>query len=181
MRARALWNEYVLNLHRLGWDRPGYLPKPPVTSEFHAQWAQAQRDQNKDPVRGKPADNIYLQKFEAYYGRQIPAAVHGGLNGTPESQEVTSDQDYVVSSESLFPVFLATAVLAVGWAAVLWDTRFIVAPAGPWDVLKYGFLGSYAFVTSMLIRRFYQSARAPMQPGLVPVWNWQRNGPACRR
>ena len=161
MRARALWNEYVLNLHRLGWDRPGYLPKPPVTSEFHAQWAQAQRDQNKDPVRGKPADNIYLQKFEAYYGRQIPAAVHGGLNGTPESQEVTADQDYVVSSESLFPVFLATAVLAVGWAAVLWDTRFIVAPAGPWDVLKYGFLGAYAFVTSMLIRRFYQSDLRP--------------------
>lgn len=159
MRARALWNEYVLNLHRLGWDRPGYLPEPPVTSDFHAQWAQ--REENQDPLRGNPADNIYQQKFEAYYGRQIPAAVNERQTGTPENQDVPPDEDYVVSSESLFPVFLATAVLAVGWAAVLWDTRFIAAPAGPWDVLKYGFLGSYAFVTSMLIRRFFQSDLRP--------------------
>jgi hypothetical protein len=52
-------------------------------------------------------------------------------------------------------------VLAVGWAAVLWDTRFVTHPSGPWDVLKYGFLGSYAFVTSMLIRRFFQSDLRP--------------------
>ena len=26
MRAKALWNEYVLNLHRLGWDLPENLP-----------------------------------------------------------------------------------------------------------------------------------------------------------
>src|SRR6266705_1610836 len=161
MRARALWNEYVLNLHRLGWDRPGSLPEPPVTSEFHRQWAQDQREENRDPVRGRPADNIYQQKFEAYYGRQIPTAVNERRAGAPENTDVPPDEDYVVSSESLFPVFLATAVFAVGWAAVLWDTRFIAAPAGPWDVLKYGFLGSYAFVTSMLIRRFFQSDLRP--------------------
>ena len=71
------------------------------------------------------------------------------------------DENYSVRSESLFPVFLATAVLAVGWAAVLWDTRFVTHPSGPWDVLKYGFLGAYAFVTSMLIRRFFQSDLRP--------------------
>jgi hypothetical protein len=38
---------------------------------------------------------------------------------------------------------------------------FTTAPSGPWDVLKYGFLGSYAFVTSMLIRRFFQSDLRP--------------------
>ena len=66
-------------------------------------------------------------------------------------------------------MFLATAVLAVGWAAVLWDTRFVTAPSGAWDVLKYGFLGSYAFVTSMLIRRFFH-------------WRWEARlwgGPTC--
>jgi hypothetical protein len=52
-------------------------------------------------------------------------------------------------------------VLAVGWAAVLWDTRFVTAATGSWDVLKYGFLGSYTFVTSMLIRRFFQSDLRP--------------------
>ncbi len=142
LRARALWSEYVLNLHRLGWDLPWHLPMPPVASGFYDRWAQG--------PHGRPADNIYRQKFEAYYGRQITDAT-----------ERRPNENYRVSSESLFPVFLATAVLAVGWAAVLWDTRFVTAPSGAWDVLKYGFLGSYAFVTSMLIRRFFQSDLRP--------------------
>src|SRR6266851_3608024 len=105
MRAKALWNEYVLNLHRLAWDRPENLPEPPVTSEFYAQWEPRQ-----DP-RQRPGDNIYRQKFEAYYGRQVPSAALGGrVAGTPDKRDGTSG-DYVVSSESLFPVFLATAVL----------------------------------------------------------------------
>jgi len=71
MRAKALWAEYVLNLHRLGWDRPAHLPEPPLTSEFHAQW-----EKDQDP-RYRNADNIYRQKFEAYYGRQVPDAATG--------------------------------------------------------------------------------------------------------
>src|SRR6266702_4740046 len=166
MRARALWNEYVLNLYRLGWDRPWHLPKPPENSEFFAQWAQPNTSTG---ARRRQDDNIYQQKFEAYYGRQVSGA---GMNGrqawaaegkdrSPDKKGRSPDKDYVVSSESLFPVFLTTTVLAVGWAAVLWDTRFITAPAGAWDVLKYGLLGAYAFVTSMLIRRFFQSDLRP--------------------
>src|SRR6266705_3198577 len=139
LRAKALWSEYVLNLHRLGWDLPWHLPMPPVASGFYQRWEAG--------PHGRAADNIYRQKFEAYYGRQITSSA--------------PDQNYMVRSESLFPVFLATAVLAVGWAAVLWDTRFVADPSGPWDVLKYGFLGAYAFVTSMLIRRFFQSDLRP--------------------
>jgi hypothetical protein len=158
LRAKALWSEYVLNLHRLGWDLPWHLPMPPMASGFYVPWTQG--------PHGRQADNIYRQKFEAYYGRQITRATEGRLADTTEdphavSNERMSKQDYQVRSESLFPVFLATAVLAVGWAAVLWDTRFVTAPAGAWDVLKYGFLGSYAFVTSMLIRRFFQSDLRP--------------------
>src|SRR5215469_9905546 len=37
-RASALWDEYVLNLHRLRWDNPRHLPKPPVNSDFYAEW-----------------------------------------------------------------------------------------------------------------------------------------------
>jgi hypothetical protein len=144
LRARALWNEYVLNLHRLGWDEPWHLPMPSAASGFYRRWVTK-------PQEGRAADNIYRQKFEAYYGRQITSA-----NDDPDATE-----DYQVRSESLFPVFLATAVLAAGWSAVLWDTRFVTAPAGPWDVLKYAFLGAYAFVTSMLIRRFFQSDLRP--------------------
>ena len=139
LRAKALWSEYVLNLHRLGWDLPWHLPAPPVASGFYRGWEKG--------AHGRPADNIYRQKFEAYYGRQITSS--------------GPDENYSVRSESLFPVFLATAVFAVGWAAVLWDTRFVTHPSGPWDVLKYGFLGAYAFVTSMLIRRFFQSDLRP--------------------
>jgi hypothetical protein len=139
LRAKALWSEYVLNLHRLGWDLPWHLPMPPVASGFYERWEAG--------PHGRAADNIYRQKFEAYYGRQITSSA--------------PDENYMVRSESLFPVFLATAVLAVGWAAVLWDTRFVADPSGPWDVLKYGFLGAYAFVTSMLIRRFFQSDLRP--------------------
>ncbi len=144
LRAKALWNEYVLNLHRLGWDLPWHLPMPPLASGFYELWDQV-------PEHGRAVDNIYRQKFEAYYGRQI----------TSTTDDPDATEDYRVRSESLFPVFLATAVLAVGWSAVLWDTRFITAPAGPWDVLKYAFLGAYAFVTSMLIRRFFQSDLRP--------------------
>ncbi len=125
MRARALWNEYVLNLHRLGWDRPWHLPKPPENSEFFAQWAQPNTSTG---ARRRQDDNIYQQKFEAYYGRQVSGA---GMNGrqawaaegkdrSPDKKGRSPDKDYVVSSESLFPVFLTTTVLAVGWAAVLW-------------------------------------------------------------
>jgi len=139
LRAKALWSEYVLNLHRLGWDLPWHLPVPPVASGFYEQWEAG--------PHGRASDNIYRQKFEAYYGRQITSSA--------------PDENYSVRSESLFPVFLATAVLAAGWAAVLWDTRFVTDPSGAWDVLKYGFLGAYAFVTSMLIRRFFQSDLRP--------------------
>ena len=105
------------------------------------------------------ADNIYRQKFEAYYGRQVTT----GLRPAAGARQRRGDGGRRLRGqhESLFPVFLATAVLAVGWAAVLWDTRFLTAPVGIWDVLKYGFLGAYAFVTSMLIRRFFQSDLRP--------------------
>ena len=158
MRAKALWNEYVLNLHRLGWDLPENLPEPPLTSEYHVPWEQRHHPQHS-------GGNIYQQKFEAYYGRDVTrAAMKDRLSTTPDETRAKAGRrngEYRVSSESLFPVFLATAVLAVGWSAVLWDTRFISAPDGAWDVLKYGFIGAYAFVSGTLIRRFYQSDLRP--------------------
>ena len=43
MRARALWTEYVLTLHRLGWDQPGNLPEPVLSSEFYQRLVLRQR------------------------------------------------------------------------------------------------------------------------------------------
>ena len=98
-RAGALWDEYVLNLHRLAWDRPGCLPKPPVNSQFYTEWF------NDNGVLLAHRPNIYRQKFDAYYGKSVSESNHG--EGSP------------VRIETLFPDFLLTATLAVCWTALL--------------------------------------------------------------
>lgn len=140
-RAGALWDEYVLNLHRLGWDQPRFLPRPLPTSQFYDEWADdGGLDQDQDR-------NIYRQKFNAYYGRSVSDTARG--------------ENFRVSLDTLFPVFLAAGVLAVGWTAVLWDDRFLRNPADVWDVLKFGFLGAYVFIAQMLLRRFFASDLRP--------------------
>jgi hypothetical protein len=140
-RAGALWDEYVLYLHRLGWDRPAHLPKPPRNSDFYQEWLDDEG--NLQPKE----QNIYRQKFIAYYGRSIP--------------ESSTRSNFSVRTETMFPVFLATIVLAVCWVAVLWDTGSAVNPATIWDILKFAFLGAYAFIVQSLIRRFFQSDLRP--------------------
>jgi hypothetical protein len=138
LRADALWNEYVLNLYRLGVDDVKYLPPPPAESGY-AEIADAK-------AGGSEAHNIYRQKFNAYYGRQVSKG--GGEN-------------FCVSVETLFPVFLCTATLAVAWSVILWNPAIVMDPVEPWASLEFGFLGAYAFTVSMLVRRFYQSDLRP--------------------
>src|SRR5215510_13595136 len=140
-RAGALWDEYVLNLHRLAWDRPGNLPKPPVNSPFYTEWF------NDNGVLLAHRQNIYRQKFDAYYGKSVSQSTHS--------------EGFPVRIETLFPVFLLTATLAACWTALLWDPSFISDPSTVWDVLKFGFLGAYSFIIQMLIRRFFQSDLRP--------------------
>jgi hypothetical protein len=140
-RAGALWDEYVLYLHRLGWDRPAHLPKPPRNSDFYQEWLH-----DKGNLQPKE-QNIYRQKFIAYYGRSIP--------------ESSTSSNFPVRTETMFPVFLATVVLAVCWVAVLWNTTSATNPATIWDILKFAFLGAYAFIVQSLIRRFFQSDLRP--------------------
>ena len=142
LRAGALWDEYVLYLHRLGWDRPAHLPEPPRNSDFYQEWLE---DGGRDQPREQ---NIYRQKFAAYYGRSIPDSAN-------------ASGDFSVRTENMFPVFLATVVLAVCWVAVLWNTSSATNPDGIWDILKFAFLGAYAFIVQSLIRRFYQSDLRP--------------------
>jgi hypothetical protein len=140
-RAGALWDEYVLNLHRLGWDWPRYLPRPVRTSHYYEEWAaNGGRRQLQDR-------NIYRQKFNAYYGRAVAENVR--------------EDNFRVRLDTLFPVLLTAAVLAVCWSAVLWDDQFLRAPDDIWDVLKFGFLGAYVFIVQMLLRRFFGSDLRP--------------------
>jgi hypothetical protein len=140
-RAGALWDEYVLSLHRLGWDSPGRLPRPPVTSQFYAEWFE------DHGALLAHRQNIYRQKFDAYYGKSVSETGHAA--------------DARVRIETLFPVFLFTTTLAVSWTALLWNPSVADSASSVWDVLKFGFLGAYAFILQMLIRRFFQSDLRP--------------------
>jgi hypothetical protein len=140
LRAGALWNEYVLNLYRLGWDEVKCLPPPPADSRY-AEIPDAGAGVSR-------TDNIYRQKFDAYYGREV-------------SQHSGRSSDFTVSVETMFPVFLCTTTLAVAWSVMLWDPARLVSPSGQWTTLEFAFLGAYAFAISMLVRRFYQSDLRP--------------------
>jgi hypothetical protein len=140
-RAGALWDEYVLNLHRLRWSNPRHLPKPPVNSDFYLEWLG-----DGGPLFAYRS-NIYQQKFDAYYGKGVSRSGEAG--------------DPPVRLGNLFPVFLTTAVLAVCWTALLWNPHFTSNPETFWDVLKFGFLGAYSFILQMLVRRFFQSDLRP--------------------
>jgi hypothetical protein len=139
LRRDALWNEYVLNLYRLGLDEPRYLPPPPIESGYDR--LVGARD------GGAEQTNIYRQKFNAFYGRKISASAGGNseYNGIG----------------TLFPVFLCTVTLAVAWTVILWNPVVVMTPVEPWATLQFGFLGAYTFSISMLIRRFYQSDLRP--------------------
>lgn len=140
-RAGAVWDEYVLNLHRLGMDESGYLPEPPACSVYHPEWEKGGGRQIGDCER-----NIYRQKFEAYYGK-------GASRPRKERQ---------LQRDTLLPVFLTTAILAVGWTAVLaGDMVARDARPLPVDLLRFAFMGAYAFIIQMLIRRYFQSDLKP--------------------
>jgi hypothetical protein len=136
LRADALWTEYVLNLYRLGLDEPAALPPPPAESAYSCLPGASEG--------GSERHNIYRQKFNAYYGRTLAA-------------RPTDADDFRVSVDTLFPVFLCTATLAVAWSVILWNPVVLMAPSEPWAGLEFGVLGAYAFAVSMLVRRFYQS------------------------
>jgi hypothetical protein len=139
-RAGALWDEYVINLHRLGLDEPANLPEPPVTSSYHVRWLV---DGGVSRLRAR---NIYREKFDAYYGRSV--------------SRFGADVERPVRPEALFPVFLCTALLAVGWTAALYDPGVSFgSSADPtvWTALSFGFAGAYVFFLETLLRRYYQA------------------------
>lgn len=139
-RAGALWDEYVIHLHRLGVDGPGNLPEPPRSSSFHGPWAQ------DGGVARVWMRNVYREKFDAYYGRSV--------------SRFGTNLDRPVKSEALFPVFLCTGLLAIGWTAVLYEPP-VSFPVNdrlpPGDALSFGFLGAYLYFLQTLLRRYFQT------------------------
>lgn len=137
-RAGAVWEEYVLNLHRLGVDAPQHLPRPPINSVYYGGWVAA-----GGPILARQS-TIYQQKFDAYYGRSVSRSGDG-----------------TVKLEALFPLFLFTAAVATGWTAVMWqDGVLSAAPPAAYtslDMMAFAFMGAYVFTIQMLVRRYFQA------------------------
>jgi hypothetical protein len=139
VRTQSVWDEYVLNLHRLGMDLPEHLPRPPVNSIYYQQWV----DHHGPRYEGQPS--LYRDKFDAYYGKTT----------APDARATAQ-----LKPETFFPVLLATAVIAAGWAAVVGGRSFSATPLGSLstgDMMRLAFVGAYLFTLQMLVRRYFQA------------------------
>jgi len=153
-RLDPVCEEYVYNLHRLGVERVRNLPQPPRTSEAWQRWAN-----DGGYVRANEGYNVYEQKFRTQYGRWPSSR---GRSVEPTKRERVSDW-YADSLGNLTVIYACTALIGAGWATVIWTLPATLEPPGPElaDVLRFGFLGAYFYVVSMLMRRFFQNDLRP--------------------
>ena len=148
VKGLGLRSEYVLALHRLHIDRYENLPTPPEGSLFYRPGPQP-------PGAGK--DNIYLRRFDSYYGRP-----HTRSDGVVVQAGVGN----------LLPVLIATIGIATGWTLFL-QPEFISGvhlelgglvlggePVLPVEPLRFAFLGAY-FYSLEMTRRYFQEDLRP--------------------
>jgi len=149
-KGRALWDEFVTNLYRLGVDHPVSLPKPPFESVFHAVWARWHANASNTDQKDGPT-NMYQKKFEGVYGTMSDALTQRVL------------------AENALPVVFATLFISLGWVLILqpepvFDRTMwgIKVPATsnidvPLREIGFAFLGAYFYSLQMLMRRYYQN------------------------
>jgi hypothetical protein len=151
-KGQTLYDEYVINLFRLGIDRACNLPAPPTHTDYYGRWKVAH-----DELHNPGKDNLYRKKFEAVYGQQ--AVSTRSQFETPDSRPERS--------EGFFPVLLATVLLCVGWAMVVQPELYrnfdllgglpsSGRPQLPIEALEYGFIGAYWFILQDVIRRYFR-------------------------
>lgn len=159
-RARALWDEYVLNLFRLRIDRPEFLPRPPRVSPFWREWAAGCRhsghEEEKVSGEGEESESeksLYQKKFEGLFGN------------------VHADGSVAFRGENLLPVLIATLLISVCWVVVMqpetvFALRFLTSvdefqlsglPVVPLETFRFAFIGAYFYVLQMLVRRYFQN------------------------
>jgi hypothetical protein len=167
VKGIGLYDEYVLNLYRLQIDDIVNLPKPPPGSRYWQQWFKAVQDADVDPAR-----NIYLKKFEAVYGRSAvpdPRRQREDPDAKDDQRAETNTKLFQrIQADAFSPVIMATAMLCVGWIVVVvpelygglrpfGDLTLSGIPRMPDEALRYGFVGSYAFIVQSLVRRYFQA------------------------
>lgn len=151
-KGQSLYDEYVINLFRLGIDTTANLPAPPEHTDYFNTWRTAHDDLNT-----KSTDNLYRRKFEAVYGQQ--AVSTRSLFTEPAAR--------IERSEGFFPVLLATVLLCIGWTLavqpelfrafdLLGGLPFSGQPELPVEALVFGFVGAYWFILQDVIRRYFR-------------------------
>jgi hypothetical protein len=139
-RLDPLCDEYVYNLHRLGVDETRYLPEPVRASAAWIQW-----NETGGPGYRSSPPSIYALKFESQYGRW----------------PISDHDEHQDGLGRLMSVYLCLATLVVGWAFVVWTAPVADTLPRLVDALRFGFLGAYFFLLSLLIRRYFQSDLRP--------------------
>lgn len=155
-KGPSLYDEFVLNLFRLKIDAIANLPAPPQHTDWYPQWLK----QHSAVVRPEVKDNLYRRKFEAVYG---PSSVSTADLVRPGDKLTLRER-----TETFGPVVMATIVIALAWALVLQpellrninilgaDFRLSGRPLLPADLLRFTFLGAYAFILLDLSRRYFR-------------------------
>jgi hypothetical protein len=152
-RVPAIWDHYVGQLFRLGLDRPGNLPRPPLNTSYYASW-QADGGERRSGQR-----NVYQEKFDAYYGRSVARTARDRLGR--------------MRGEVLTPVLLLTSLLSIGWTALLWYLPPVDLTSGGqnlWISLGLGYLGAYTYAVQLLVRRFMENELRSATYGVLAVY-----------
>ena len=147
-KGRALWDEFVINLYRLGVDNPISLPRPPKHSVFYHVWKTAREGAAHDAA-DEHSENLYRKKFEGVYGA------------------LSDESSQRVLTENAIPVVFATVFISLGWVLLLqpevvyhrWIFESVAASGARFPLAEIGFafLGAYFYVVPMLMRRYYQN------------------------
>jgi len=156
-KGPRLYDEFVINLHRLNIDRLGNLPAPPQHTTYFAQWSEA-NGQVKAACATDTQDNLYRAKFEAVYGRDA-VSTRALIDGEEPGASVRD------RTQTFTPILLATFLMGIGWALVVQPEvvrqfrlvqTFSGSPSVPYQALGFGFIGAYWFILQDVVRRYYR-------------------------
>jgi hypothetical protein len=139
-RLPLLFEEYVLNLYRLGLDVPKNLPRAPGYSTY----SKAGRPKREADTRS----DVYVWKFAAVYG-VLPYGADGKNNRISR-----------LSSAARLSLAALTVLLTLGWLVVLIPGSVSalgfaeedLPPAT--DSLRFGFVGAYVFILQHWVRSY---------------------------
>jgi hypothetical protein len=156
-KGPRLYDEFVINLHRLNIDRLGNLPAPPQHTTYFAQWSEA-NGRVKEACATETRDNLYRAKFEAVYGHEA-VSTRSLIDGEDRTASIRD------RTQTFTPILLATFLIGIGWALVVQPEvvrqfRLVQtlsgAPSVPYQALGFGFIGAYWFILQDVVRRYYR-------------------------